>query len=124
MTLLEKLNSIPPCVCRLLARKAHGRQPMSHSDIARASGLSLATVSVLSFRLDWSGVTVDVADRFARACGVNHLAAERQLEFVRRRKMVHVLNAPTNQRRFYNRLFQTVIKSRSHTDDGGDIPIG
>jgi hypothetical protein len=110
VTILEKFNAIPPCVCRLLARKERGRLPLSHAEIARASGLSMATVSALSFRLDWSGVTVDVADRFARACGVNHLAAERQLEFVRRRKMVHVMNAPTNQRRFYQRLFNCVAR--------------
>lgn len=111
MTLFEKLDLLPPCVCRLLARRANGRQGLSHQEIAQASGLSVSTVAKLSFQTEWGTVTIDVAKRFSLACGVNHLNASGQLDYLRRRKMAHVFKAPKNQKQFYNRLFVVVAET-------------
>jgi transcriptional regulator with XRE-family HTH domain len=110
VTLFEKLELLPPCHCRLLARKSRGRQGLSHEEIAKLAGLSVATVAKLSFQTDWGNVTIDVARRFSEACGVNHLSASAQLDYLRRRKMAHVFRAPSNQQKFYNRLFVVVAE--------------
>lgn len=88
-----------------MARKNHGRQALSHRDIARAADLSVETVTRLSFKKTWAGVRIDVAIAFARACGVNHLDLEAQRDYVRRRKMVHIQAGDENQKKFFSRLF-------------------
>lgn len=105
MTILQKFERIPPCMCRLLARKRHGRAGMTHADISRQSGLSVSMVGWLSLRTSWKGIPIDTAVKFAMACGINHLHSERQVDFLKRRKLAYVNNASGQQRRFYNRLF-------------------
>lgn len=77
---------------------------MSHNDISRASRLPKTTVAELSFKRSWEGVPVDIAVRFAIACGVNHLNCRRQLQFFRRKKHTYIYNGDGNQRRLYARL--------------------
>jgi hypothetical protein len=103
-TVLDKLNRVPPCVCRLLARKNHGRRGMTHRDLAKASGLTLSTVQALSFRRSWTGLSIDTIMAFSLACGVNHLSTDQQMDYLRRRRMAHVLGAKGSQKVFYARL--------------------
>lgn len=105
-TVLDKLNRIPPFVCRLLARKNRGREGMSHLEIAKLSKLSKSTVAELSLKTDWNGVPVDVAVSFAVACGINHLACRAQRDFFKRRIKSYVYNGDGNRRRFYDRLLE------------------
>jgi hypothetical protein len=88
-TPLEVFDEFPPTLCRYLARKNNGRVKMSHSDIARVSGLERSTVAKLSKRTTWSGLTIDTIQRFSLACGVNLLSTARQKDFFKRRKKVH-----------------------------------
>lgn len=104
MTMLEKFNAFPPCMCRLVAR--NGRRPMSHREIAKASGLSVDTVARLSLKMDWSGVKIDVAVKFSAGCNVNHMALERTMDYVRRRSMAHLKLAGKNQRKFHARIYR------------------
>jgi hypothetical protein len=85
---------------------------MSHSDIAKASGLPKTTVSELSFRTDWSGIAIGVADRFARACGVNLMTPSKSIRRLRRLKMVHIVKAKGNQRRLYHQILQFLKSKR------------
>jgi len=107
-TILAAANLIPPCLCRLVARQNHGSRGITHAELARRSGLSKSKVMDLSFRTSWDGVSIDVLQRFALACGVNHMQTRRTLEYLRRRKMMHVRQAPPASRRFYARLFELV----------------
>jgi ribulose 1,5-bisphosphate carboxylase large subunit-like protein len=111
MSLLETLNRITPRYCRLYARKLNGRRPLSHAEIAKLANISKAYVAELSFRDSWKGVSVDVADRFARACGVDLLHPGPAVEYLQQSKMAHVLNSSRGDRqtdqsqaRFYKRL--------------------
>lgn len=69
-----------------------------------------------SFRTSFKGIPIDVAERFALGCGVDHLHAERQMEYARRcldentppaqrRKMAYLEAAPPAQRIMLLRLF-------------------
>lgn len=78
MSLLERLNQIPPSRCRLLARKKHGRRLMSVTDLMRRSGLSRKTVIRISHLNQWDRVPVSTAERFAAACDVDLLAPWRR----------------------------------------------
>jgi hypothetical protein len=107
MSLLKKADRLPPCICRLIARKDNGRNGMTHADIAKVSGLSLSTVKDYSFRTTWANRPVGSADAFAEACGVDLMDVERHTEFLRRRQWVHVFKAKSpKQRAMYASLLK------------------
>lgn len=105
MTLLEIADKFPPCLCRFLARKAHGHQPLSVRELAQLSGLSKSTVAELSLKRSWTGVPIDTVVRFSRACGVNLVAPREARKYLRRARRVHIENANPQQKRFFLRLF-------------------
>lgn len=109
MTVLSKLDRLPPVAVRLLARKHRGRVGMSHDDIAKASGLPKTRVQELSFKTTWAGIPVDVIDKFATACGVDFFHANAQVKFLVRRKKAYIYKAPYSQRMMYRKLF-TVLR--------------
>lgn len=88
MTLLEKLNRFPPFVCRLVARKLHGREALSEREIAERSGLSRKHVRTLSHARTWDNIPLATADRFAAGCGVNLAIPWRHVEWLKRRKKI------------------------------------
>jgi hypothetical protein len=105
MNLLQLADRFPPAVCRYLARKDHGHSPMSHRDIAKASGLPKTKVAELSLKKSWKGVPIDVVVRFSSACGVDLLRSKKTLSYIRRAKRVHLQNATPAQKKFFIRLF-------------------
>lgn len=105
MTLLQKLDKFPPFVCRIVALKNNGRAAMSTRDIARASGLSPASISYISQMTSWAHITLETMDRFTQACGVNHLNLTKQLAYLRRSPMSHLRRADKTQRAMFLRLF-------------------
>lgn len=102
--ILRLANQIPPYVCRILARKANGQKPMSSAEIAERSGLSRAHVSKLSKAQTWSTVTMDVADRFATACGVDLAKPNRTLKWMRSATLVHLRRGGAKQRQLFHQL--------------------
>ena len=98
-------DKFPPFICRYVARKRHGSQPKSHSDIAKQSGLSRSFVATLSKRRSWKGIPVNVIDSFSEACGVNLLAPKRTIEFLRYAQKNHLNGATASQRIFIASLF-------------------
>lgn len=110
-SLLTKLNSCPPFLCRILARKNRGRAGLSHDELAERSGLARSTIAALSFKTSWEGIPVDTADRFAQACGVNHLSAKRQVYFMVHRQLgTFMLRATNSQKLMYRKLFGLLDK--------------
>jgi hypothetical protein len=105
MTLIEIANRLPPAACRYLARKDHGHTPMSHRDIAQASGLSKSTVAILSLKRSWNGVPIDVVVRFSSACGVDLMNRKKVTRFLRTAKRVHMRNASPQQKKFFQKMF-------------------
>lgn len=67
MTLLEKLDRIPPVAFRILAAK-NGRA-LGPDEIAERSGLSRSTVQRTSSLKSWAGVRVEIAEAFVKGCG-------------------------------------------------------
>lgn len=105
MNLFEISEKFPPSLCRFCARKKHGTVPMSHRDLAKASGLSKSKVATLSKRRSWVGIPIDIVIKFSAACGVNLHNPKRAVDFLRRRKKSHILKANGNQRRFFAEIF-------------------
>ncbi len=105
-TLLERLNRMPPCACRLLARDRRGRHGLTHRQLAERSGLARSTVAFLSFRTKWDGLSIDVIQKFSVACGVDLLAPAHAIYLLRTCKKPFLSKAPPAQRRFYLRLFK------------------
>jgi len=111
--ILERANQIPPFMCRIMARKGRGMKPLSNADIAGISGLNHAYVSQLSLKRSWTGIRMDVADRFARACGVDLTRPAPHLRWLRMAGMKHLREGNAHQRRFFKRLFELGKQSRS-----------
>lgn len=110
-TILQKVNEIPPCVCRLLARK--GWKPMSHADLAKASGLSKSTVAKISIMLTWDKVTFGSAFKFSKACGVDLLHPNKHWKTLKNRKTQYGRTTKT-QRRMFARLIQKTASIKDH----------
>jgi hypothetical protein len=88
MTLLSKLNRIPPFLCRLVARKRRGYLAMTRRDIAAESGLNIKKVDRLSKLARWDNVKLSDIQKFSAACGVNLLASRRVKEYMKRERKI------------------------------------
>ncbi|HEU4340040.1 MAG TPA: hypothetical protein VFU31_00570 [Candidatus Binatia bacterium] len=102
MTLCERLNQIPPRLCRFVAHRR--RRPLSNQDLSDASGLARSTIVKLSKLDRWDGVRLDMIEAFSRACGVDLLSPKTSLLIIRKRAMAYTRNANHQQRRMYRRL--------------------
>lgn len=102
MTLTEKLDRIPPCVARILAKK--DRRLATDQDLVRITGWSMIKVRWVYQRRSWAGIKVADVDTFLSACDLNwssqrekrwllRLAMERggigTMQHLQRRKMSH-----------------------------------
>lgn len=67
MTLLDKLDRIPPMLFRILAAK--NGVALGPDEIAARSGLSRSTVQRTSTLKTWAGVRLEVAEKFVMGCG-------------------------------------------------------
>ena len=102
MTLTEKLNRMPPFLCRLMARR-NGRE-ISNRRLSENSGIPLTTIRRISVRTSWDDVPVAMAQRFSVACGVDLLRQNRSLEYFKRRKFHHIKKSKNYK--YYNRLLK------------------
>lgn len=121
MNILEKIERIPPFLCRYLARTSNGRRGLTHNQIAQRSKLSRSVVRQLSFATTWRGHAVETCCAFALACGVNHLAAEKQLDFLKRRKLTHVARATNAQKQMYDRLEGMIVEQAKKRNPGKQV---
>lgn len=80
-SLLEQCDLVPPFVVRRLARK-RGRA-LNTMEIAKASGLSVATVKRYARLRSWSTVPIARAQAFASACGHDLLRPNRNIKYLK-----------------------------------------
>lgn len=113
MTLLSAANKFPPCLCRLLARKRHGRQPMTNTEIAHIAMISRGLVAKLSKKTRWDDVTLSVAVRFSMACGVNLNAPSEQIKFLRKNALAYQRVGTASQQKMYRRITMAIQQSRN-----------
>jgi hypothetical protein len=102
MLLIEKLDRMPPFLCRLMARR-NGRSP-SNKDLSKDSGIPLTTLRRICEKKTWADVPVGMAQRFSVACGVDLLRQTRSLEYFKRRKFAHIKKSPNLK--YYNKLLK------------------
>lgn len=112
-SLLARIDRLPPCLCRLFARRTDGARgwvPKSHQDIAEDSGLPRSSVADMSQKRSWRGVRIDEADRFAHACGVNLADIEDAIKRLRsqRARLQHLRQGNGHQRRMIAALLKQV----------------
>lgn len=67
-TLLEKLDRLPPCVCRLLAQK--DGQLLTERQMMRLTGWSQDKLARVSSAKTWRTVAAGDIDIFLKACGL------------------------------------------------------
>lgn len=111
MTFLEKLNRVPPKLCRLAAHR--GRLPLSNQDLAIASGLSESTIAAISQLDVWDSVKLSTVDRFTRACGVDLLRLKELKRFLRA-GLAYQDNMSPTQRKMVRRITED-LKGGSRT---------
>ena len=68
----EKMDRLPPNVCRLLARVPHKpKQALTTQEIAQRAGFSKQKVRAISRLRTWRDVSVGDQERFKAACGIS-----------------------------------------------------
>lgn len=81
--------------------------PLSNRELAQKSGLSPATVHAISKLKSWETVSARVISKFTEACGINLFElGPVATYFRRRRKMVHLSNGSTQQKRYFAKLIR------------------
>ena len=76
MTLLEKLNRLPPCICRLLAQRSGVLA--TDAELQLMTGWSQSKFERIAFSGTWAGVSVSDVDAFLEACGVSWASQRRE----------------------------------------------
>lgn len=100
-------------MCRFLARKHHGHAPMSHEDVAAASGLARSTVVAISKLASWDTLSLRTIVAFSEGCGVDLLAPWRQIRFWKRNKLAYLGRANPQQRKMFARLLADLNRQRA-----------
>jgi hypothetical protein len=80
--LLEHLDKIPPCICRLCGRK-NGRG-LTSKELQRRTGKSALWVNFMSRQPSWEKITVRNMILFAEACDVDPWRPRQKLYYLRR----------------------------------------
>lgn len=83
MTLTQKMDRIPPCICRLMAKDVSGRL-MSNEEIKRQTGWSANKLRRITSATTFKNITIGEADTFLSVCGLRW-SAQRQLLWLMRR---------------------------------------
>jgi len=75
MTLLERLDRLPPFLCYYAAHYGWGKRP-TVDELVAASGLPLRTFTRNAWKTSWARVRVEVMEAIAKACRVDLLNPE------------------------------------------------
>lgn len=82
-TITEKLDRIPPCVVRLMAKDASGKL-MSNEELTRRTGWGRSRLRRIAGATSFKNLTVGEADTFLTACGLTW-SSQRRLLFLMQR---------------------------------------
>ena len=102
MSLLDKLDKMPPFLCRLLARRKG--KSLSNRQLASDLGVSVRTIQRISEKKSWEDVPVGFAQRFSNVCGVDLLRQNKSMDYFKRRKFNHIKKSPNV--RYFNKLLK------------------
>lgn len=97
-----------------MATKNHGKEPASHRDLAKRSGLSKSTITELSKAESWSDVKVGVVEAFSKACGVNLMTPGREQKRFRKQKRSFLKKGSKPQRRMYLELIKHTVSAKGN----------
>lgn len=102
VSLLQKLDRLPPYCVRVLARHKGKRRALTTEEIATKSGLSEGTIKFISRQRTWDRIKVGVAVKFSEACGVDLMRQKRPREYLRVAMglpggLAHILKLPNKQ---------------------------
>lgn len=103
---LSRLDRIPPCVCRLVARSHNGRHMLGCREIAELSGISKSFIAELSLRTTWAKVDAATIDRFTKACGVDLLCPWKTITTLQRSKQLWLTRARAEQKAMLQKIFK------------------
>lgn len=114
-SLLERLDRIPPCLCRILARSHNGNRSLSHHELAARSGLSRSYVGTLSGKDTWANESVWVVEAFSRACGVDLFNPHEVRHYFATKQRTHINRAKGHRKKLFLRLFKTMNAKAART---------
>lgn|GEM_PF-3907701 len=77
MTLAQKLDRLPPCICRLLA-KSNG-ELMTDAELMRRMRCGKDKLRRIVESRTWDGIAVQDVDDFLKACGLTWSTQRRQI---------------------------------------------
>ena len=102
MTLLERLNRIPPKRCRAVARQ--NGHAISNESLAAICGFSKGRIVTISHMTKWDGLTLEDATKFAKACGLRLECLKTDFYHKIRRMKKVVKSLDGAQRKMYSDL--------------------
>ena len=86
-TILERLDELPPFIVRAMAitkfHRGKKSKRLPRSEIVRRSKLPRRSIDRYSYSKSWAKMSVEVASRFAEACGVDIFDRRKFYFFVR-----------------------------------------
>lgn len=95
MSLVTKLDKLPPNLVRVLAR--NGGKSLSNRDISAKSGLTVKRIGQISRMGSWGGLQVSEAAAFAAACGVDLINQAKTRKYLMRGPAMAHLKKATNR---------------------------
>ena len=95
MSLVTKLDKLPPNLVRVLARD--GRRSLSNKSIAAKSGLTVKRIGQISRMRSWGGLQISEAAAFAEACGVDLINQAKTRKYLMRGPAMAHLKKATNR---------------------------
>lgn len=84
--IFSKLNSFPPRLCRLVARKGLRTEskPMTVDDLVERTGFCRDFVIRIGGMMNWDSLKLSEIKKFSEACGVDFSRLNSQRRFIKR----------------------------------------
>jgi hypothetical protein len=76
MTLVEKLDRLPPCIVRVMAK--HNNRMITDPELMRRTGWGRRKLMAVYKSASWDGIKVGDVDNFLKACGMSWSSQRRQ----------------------------------------------
>src|SRR5262245_1571536 len=117
-SLLEILDRVPPCVCRMAAveQKAAYQhvQRISVNELAKRSGIGKRNFLRISHMTTWKDVKVGVAMAFSEACGINLLDENPLYYFLLKRHREGLPYFKKAQREMFDKVIAKLDANAKH----------
>lgn len=108
---LDQLDEFPPWLCRVIARR--NGHPLSNTEIAEVSGLSLRSIARISPQLSWDGVTCGARCRFLLGCNINPNHLKEHRRYLKRLNLVKIPRLYTGRNKAYVEKILKIVERSS-----------